>query len=184
VARLTIFAEDARMLSDAGDLAELQPSGATLRNWNVLDTVGLGPDDVLAAYHEDVTRVCAEEGYVLVDVKQVRPGDGGQARQVFLTEHTHDDDEVRYFAAGSGVFYLHVADRVYAVLCEPGDLLSVPKGTAHWFDMGTIPDFTVIRFFREPEGWIGDFTGDPIAQRIPDFDALSARAGQDSCWRR
>ena len=60
------------------------------------------------------------------------------------------------------------------MLGERGDLLSVPKGTTHWFDMGTQPDFTAIRFFRDQEGWVGEFTGDPIAERIPDFDTIVA----------
>ena len=28
------------------------------------------------------------------------------------------------------------------MLCETGDLLGVPAGTRHWFDMGTSPQFT------------------------------------------
>ena len=96
-----------------------------------------------------------------------------------MAEHTHADDEVRFFASGSGIFYLHIDDEVCAVLGERGDLLSVPKGTTHWFDMGTRPDFTAVRFFRDQDGWVGEFTGDPIADRIPDFDTIGAarRAG-------
>jgi 1,2-dihydroxy-3-keto-5-methylthiopentene dioxygenase len=145
MARLTVFAEDARLLSETADAAEigsaLAPAGATLRSWDVIDVTGLAPDQVLAAYRAQVGRL--------------------------------SDDEVRYFAAGSGVFYLHAGAAVYAVLCQPGDLLSVPKGIAHWFDMGAHPDFTVIRFFREPQGWVGDFTGNPIAERIPGYDAIT-----------
>lgn len=73
---------------------------------------------------------------------------------------------------GSGIFYLHIGDRVYAVLGERGDVLSVPRGTTHWFDMGTTLDFTAVRFFRDPEGWVGSFTGNPISDRIPDFDTI------------
>ena len=43
---------------------------------------------------------------------------------------------MRFFVAGSGLFTLHVGDRVYEVLCEQGDLIGVPDGTPHWFDMG------------------------------------------------
>ena len=85
---------------------------------------------------------------------------------------------MRFFVAGSGVFYLHVDGKVHAVLCEAGDLLSVPQGTTHWFDMGTEPDFTAIRFFHDEEGWVGNFTGDSIAERIPDFDAIAARRAE------
>jgi 1,2-dihydroxy-3-keto-5-methylthiopentene dioxygenase len=100
------------------------------------------------------------------------------ARQKFLAEHTHDDDEDRFFARGAGVFYLHVDGKVHAVLCEAGDLLSVPANTTHWFDMGTRPDYVAIRFFHDEDGWVGNFTGNLLAERFPDFDTLMAtRAG-------
>jgi 1,2-dihydroxy-3-keto-5-methylthiopentene dioxygenase len=91
-------------------------------------------------------------------------------RQLFLAEHTHADFEVRFFVDGAGLFYLHVGDRIYAMLCEGGDLISVPAGTTHWFDMGSAPSFKCIRLFTTPEGWKGEFTGSDIAKRFPDFD--------------
>jgi 1,2-dihydroxy-3-keto-5-methylthiopentene dioxygenase len=92
-------------------------------------------------------------------------------RQKFLAEHTHADFEVRFFVDGSGLFYLHVGDRVYMVLCERGDLISVPADTTHWFDMGSNPSFKCIRFFTTPDGWVGSFTGSGIAGRFPDYDS-------------
>ncbi len=162
----------------AGTLGDL---GVGYSRWDVVD--GLAADapaaEVLAAYRAPIDALSAREGYVQVDVVAIHPsGDPGHAapaaaaRARFLSEHTHDDDEVRYFASGSGIFYLHIGDRVYAVLGERGDVLNVPRGTTHWFDMGTTPDFTAIRFFRDPEGWVGSFTGNPISGRIPDFDTI------------
>jgi 1,2-dihydroxy-3-keto-5-methylthiopentene dioxygenase len=138
-------------------------------------------EEVLAAYRTQVDQVVAEEGFVLVDVVSLHPTGAAEwpataaaARAKFLSEHSHTDDEVRFFAAGAGIFYLHVGNEVHAVLCEAGDLLSVPAGTTHWFDMGTEPSFTAIRFFHDEDGWVGAFTGSDIATRFPDFDALAA----------
>ena len=39
------------------------------------------------------------------------------------------EDEIRFFVQGAGTFYLHLGDEVVAVLCEAGDLLSVPALT-------------------------------------------------------
>src|SRR3546814_5164988 len=61
-------------------------------------------------------------------------------------------------------FYLHALNRVYVALCEAGDLISVPAGTAHWFDAGPAPRFTAIRLFVSPDGWVADYTGDGIAE--------------------
>jgi 1,2-dihydroxy-3-keto-5-methylthiopentene dioxygenase len=96
----------------------------------------------------------------------------------FITEHTHgDDDEVRFITRGAGAFYLHIARRVHAVLAEAGDLTRVPQGTTHWFDAGSRPDFTAIRFFHDPQGWVGVPTGSGINERFPDYDWLRARHG-------
>jgi 1,2-dihydroxy-3-keto-5-methylthiopentene dioxygenase len=56
------------------------------------------------------------------------------------------------------------------VLCEKNDLISVPAGTPHWFDMGSEPNFTAIRIFDNPEGWVAQFTGDGIADAYPRLD--------------
>lgn len=137
-------------------------------------------DEILDAYRPEIRRIADEEGYAQVDVAQLHPSDdpgwsdvAAQARQRFLSEHTHSDDEVRLFVDGAGIFYLRLEGRIHAVLCTAGDLMSVPKGTRHWFDMGTRPDFTAIRFFHDEDGWVGDFTGDEIALRFPDFDTLA-----------
>ena len=91
-------------------------------------------------------------------------------RQKFLAEHTHSEDEVRFFVDGHGLFSLHVAAEVYEVLCEKGDLISVPANTKHWFDMGPNPRFVAIRFFNNPEGWVAQFTGSDIADRFNRLD--------------
>jgi 1,2-dihydroxy-3-keto-5-methylthiopentene dioxygenase len=52
---------------------------------------------------------------------------------------------VRFFVAGSGQFTLHIDGKVYDMLCEQGDLIGVPDGTRHWFDMSESPYFVAIR---------------------------------------
>jgi 1,2-dihydroxy-3-keto-5-methylthiopentene dioxygenase len=142
---------------------------------------GAAQEDVLALYREEVRALSDTEGLPVVDVAQLRPEPGEEwverarsARSTFLEEHRHGENEVRFFAHGSGCFYLHVNGRVYAMVCSAGDLLSVPAGTRHWFDMGAQPDFVAIRFFENKDGWVGDFTGDPIARHFPDLDELLA----------
>ena len=140
-------------------------------------------DDILRAYADDVARVSNDGGYVTVDVARLRRSTETDdewtakttgAREKFLAEHTHADDEVRFFVEGRGAFYLRLDGKVLVVVCEAGDLLSVPAGTRHWFDMGNDPAFTALRFFRVPEGWVGAFTGDDIATNFPTFDAINA----------
>jgi 1,2-dihydroxy-3-keto-5-methylthiopentene dioxygenase len=163
-------------------LAEL---GARFSRWEVKDFGDDATlDEVLALYSAEVEGVKNSEGYTLVDIVGLSPAQDnydevkGPSREKFLSEHRHDDDEDRFFAKGAGVFYLHVNGKVHALYCEPGDLVSVPANTTHWFDMGTTPEFTSIRFFHDDDGWVGHFTGNPIAETFPTFDDLAARRAQ------
>jgi len=165
--------------------AELAAVGVTYRAFPPVAGVDASAtsDDVIAAHQGLVDALIAEHGYTLIDVAQIHPEDSDEwrataagARAKFLNEHTHDEEEIRYFSSGRGVFYLHMDGRVLAMLCTAGDLISVPEMTTHWFDMGTMPDFTAIRFFRTDDGWVGSFTGSDISTRFADADRLMADA--------
>jgi 1,2-dihydroxy-3-keto-5-methylthiopentene dioxygenase len=159
--------------------ARLQAIGVEFEHWQADRELAddADQDTVLAAYRYQVSALNARYGFRSIDVVNMTPDhpDAATLRTKFLSEHTHADFEVRFFVDGSGLFYLHVGDHVYMVLCERGDLISVPANTTHWFDMGTRPFFKCIRFFTTPEGWIGDFTGSDIAGRFPDFDTYVAQ---------
>ena len=135
-------------------------------------------EQVTATYENEIKTLNEMYGFTTIDVVGLNPDhpDKAAMRQKFLSEHTHDDFEIRFFIDGSGIFYLHVQGKVYATLCEQGDLISVPANTTHWFDMGTSPYFKCIRFFTTDEGWVGNFTGSDIAEQFPDFDTLTALA--------
>lgn len=171
--------------------AELDAVGVTFEQWAADATLphDADQDAVLSAFADDVARI-RDMGFDTVDVVRLHgdPDDpeflsnASAARAKFLSEHTHADDEVRFFVEGSGAFYLRLTrpdgvEAVHVALCEKGDFISVPKDTLHWFDMGTAPSFAAIRFFQVEEGWVGDFTGDAIAERFPTFDQLVAAAG-------
>ena len=176
--------DPANAVQQTSDVAEITVAlaglGVSYANWPVLDLpLTATQDEVLAAYATEVEKISTAEGFIKVDVVRLHPSeDPGwpaasvAARAKFLNEHQHDDDEVRFFVEGAGVFYLHVEGKVHAVLCETGDLLSVPAGTTHWFDMGTSPSFAAIRFFHDEDGWVGDFTGSDISSKFADFDTL------------
>jgi len=150
---------------------ELGKVGVRFERWQASQPIEPGdpPEKVIAAYRPDIERLQGEHGYKAVDVISLT-ADHPQKdalRQKFLNEHTHSEDEVRFFVAGEGLFTLHIHDRVYEVLCCQGDLIGVPDGTRHWFDMGPNPGFVAIRLFTNPEGWVAQFTGDEIAARFP-----------------
>ncbi|MEU7764260.1 cupin [Nocardia sp. NPDC049190] len=176
-------AADVRVRTTDDELigTELARHGITFGRWPVVaDAASRSSDDLLAHYAAEVAELNESGRYQHIDIARIHPDDADPqwqhvakgAREKFLDEHRHAEDEVRFFAAGRGCFYLHLDGEVLAVVCEGGDLLSVPAGTLHWFDMGARPDFIAIRFFEEADGWVGDFTGDRISAGFPTLDEL------------
>lgn len=184
MSRLQIFADSAdapELLTDTDDAdaiaALLAAEGVLFERWGTRDLpAGTSDEAILAAYAPEIDRLKAAGGYQSVDALSVAPDhpDRAALRTKFLSEHTHAEDEVRFFVDGEGLFTLHMGDRVFNVLCTCGDLISVPAGTPHWFDMGETPRFTVLRLFTNPDGWVARFTGDAIAARYPRHEPVAA----------
>ena len=167
------------LLTSDGELIqqELAARGIRFERWPA--RVQLSPEAteemILAAYAAEIGRVQAGGGYATVDairMTQEHP-DRAALRQKFLAEHTHSEDEVRFFVEGRGLFCLHLGNEVLQLLCEQHDWIAVPAGTKHWFDMGPAPRFCALRFFNNSEGWVASFTGDAIAESYPLLEAHS-----------
>ena len=156
--------------------AELGARGIGFERWPARQALAAGADTaaILAAYAPEIARVQARGTYPTVDAIRLTPDhpDRGALRQKFLAEHTHSEDEVRFFVEGRGLFCLHLGEEVLQLLCEQDDWIAVPAGTRHWFDMGPEPRFCALRFFENPQGWVAQFSGDPIADRFPLLDGL------------
>jgi 1,2-dihydroxy-3-keto-5-methylthiopentene dioxygenase len=187
MSRLTIYDEKRAekplaVHTDHADISRaLGAVGVRFEEWEASKPIvpGASQDEVIAAYRADIDRLMQEKGYQAVDVISLKPDNPERAafRQKFLNEHTHSEDEVRFFVAGAGQFTLHIGEKVYEVLCEAGDLIGVPDGTPHWFDMSESPYFVAIRLFTNKEGWVADFTGTDIAEHFPRMSPhRSARA--------
>lgn len=186
MSRLRIFdAEQPQNAPEAHDdhpaiARELAKVGVRFEQWEANQPVapGASQDQVIAAYRHDIDRLMRDEGYQAVDVISLTPNhpDRATLRQKFLNEHTHSEDEVRFFVAGAGQFTLHIEGKVYEVLCEQGDLIGVPDGTRHWFDMSEAPYFVAVRLFTNKEGWVASFTGSDIAEQFPRMEPLATVA--------
>ncbi|WP_440054747.1 1,2-dihydroxy-3-keto-5-methylthiopentene dioxygenase [Pseudoalteromonas sp. T1lg65] len=154
--------------------SELSKVGVRFEQWQTTTeiTTDMTQDDILSAYQADIKRLQTEGGYQTVDVISLAKGNpsASQLRAKFLFEHTHSEDEVRFFVKGQGLFCLHINAFVYQVLCQQGDLISVPMNTPHWFDMGSDPEFTAIRLFNNEQGWVAKSTESNIAERFPLLD--------------
>jgi 1,2-dihydroxy-3-keto-5-methylthiopentene dioxygenase len=154
---------------------ELARVGVEFERWSATKQLDAQAtqDEVIEAYRAPIDKLMKKYNFKSVDVISIQADNPKKAelRDKFLHEHTHADFEVRFFVEGRGLFNIRKNGKVYAMLCERGDLLSVPANTTHWFDMGPEPVLKAIRLFAIPEGWVATFTGDKIADRFPRFEA-------------
>lgn len=182
MSRLTIYADDAPpsvpgsaplLRTEDPELiaAELSRIGVRFERWE--SPVALAddaqPEQVLAAYRPHLDALMGGSGAGSADVISLAPDNpqGPALRQKFLPEHTHTEDEVRFFVRGGGSFVMHVDGKVWDARCEAGDLISVPAHTRHWFDAGDKPSFTALRVFTDTSGWVPHYTGEKLYERFP-----------------
>jgi 1,2-dihydroxy-3-keto-5-methylthiopentene dioxygenase len=118
-------------------------------------------DALLAAYAPKIDELKARGGYVTADVIDVNaetPGLDAMLKK-FSSEHWHDEDEVRLIVEGRGLFHIHSPGQpVFAIEVEAGDLIRVPRGTHHWFDLCGDKRIRAIRLFQDKSGWMPHYT--------------------------
>src|SRR5438132_1171297 len=122
-------------------------------------------DEVLNAYRKQVEELKRRGNYVTADVIDVNADTPGLDAMLakFSIEHTHDEDEVRYIIAGRGLFHIHPQrGPVVAIEIEAGDLIRVPRGTLHWFDLCGNRCIRAIRLFQDKSGWTPHYTSSGV----------------------
>jgi 1,2-dihydroxy-3-keto-5-methylthiopentene dioxygenase len=152
--------DENREITDVAEIrAYLKPHGIWYEHWDVEGRIS-SPDatseEILSAYAPEIERLKAAGGFVTADVINVSPETPNLDAMLtkFSQEHTHSEDEVRFTVKGSGVFHIHPQDGpVFAVQVEAGDLINVPRGTRHWFDLCNDKTIRCIRLFQDPAGW-------------------------------
>lgn len=124
-------------------------------------------EQVLAAYAAQIEELKRRGGYVTADIIDVNASTPGLDAMLakFNIEHTHDEDEVRYIIAGRGLFHIHPPQGpVVAIEVGAGDLMRVPRGTLHWFDLCGDRRIRAIRLFQDKSGWTPHYTGSGVDQ--------------------
>jgi 1,2-dihydroxy-3-keto-5-methylthiopentene dioxygenase len=111
-------------------------------------------------YQPHLDELTARRGYLTQDEVQLRPDQPNLDELLarFDPEHSHDDDEVRFVLDGEGVFDIRSNDdRWIRVVVEPGDLIVVPKGKHHRFELTALRRIHCVRLFKDPAGWVARY---------------------------
>jgi 1,2-dihydroxy-3-keto-5-methylthiopentene dioxygenase len=125
--------------------------------------------DLLDAYKDKIDELKTQGGYVTADVIDVFPHTPNLDAMLnkFSSEHWHDEDEVRFIVEGRGLFHIHPQNGdVFAIEVEAGDLIRVPRGTHHWFDLCADRRIRAIRLFQDPSGWTPHYTQSGVDQNF------------------
>ncbi len=163
MAVVRIPSEGRAIAGDAEVREALGRIGITYERWEATRPVETGapPGDVLEAYAPEIERLKQSGGYVTADVIDVTPLTPGLDAMLakFSREHWHDEDEVRFIVKGSGLFHIHPrGGPVHAIEVAAGDLIRVPRGTWHWFDLCASREIRAIRLFQDQAGWTPRYT--------------------------
>jgi 1,2-dihydroxy-3-keto-5-methylthiopentene dioxygenase len=167
--------DEKRQLTDPQQISDfLAPYGIRYEKWDVEGRVGqdASNDEILEAYQPEIERLKAEGGFVTADVINIKPDTPGleQMLDKFNKEHTHSEDEVRFTVKGRGLFHIHPpGGPVFAIQVESGDLINVPAGTRHWFDLCEDRTIRCIRLFEDTSGWTPHYVEDGVH---PDYAPL------------
>jgi 1,2-dihydroxy-3-keto-5-methylthiopentene dioxygenase len=126
-------------------------------------------EEILKSYAVEIERLKQSGGYVTADVINVNAQTPNLDAMLakFSREHWHDEDEVRFIIHGRGLFHIHPKDApVFAIEVEAGDLIRVPRGTLHWFDLCSDRQIRAIRLFQDPSGWTPRYTDSGVDSRF------------------
>jgi 1,2-dihydroxy-3-keto-5-methylthiopentene dioxygenase len=157
--------DENRVLEDPAEIsAFLAPFGIWYRRFEGSDQLPENATDpeILDAYREPIELLKAEGGYVTADVINVKPETPGLDAMLnkFNKEHWHDEDEVRFIVHGRGVFHIHPPEGpVFGIEMVKGDMIRVPRGTHHWFDLCSDRTIRAVRLFQDTSGWTPHYTG-------------------------
>lgn len=170
--------KDKKLLDETHDQGFIKKAlavkGIGFENWDIDPRIkdDTSTEEIGLVYKTQIEKVLKDNSFSNFDIVNIKPNLSGleELKKKFIPEHVHDDNEVRFFIDGEGLFCINQDEAIYQLLCQRGDYIAVPAKTKHWFDMGTKADFKCIRFFENKDGWVAKYTGSSISTEYPLFD--------------
>ncbi|MFD9628403.1 cupin domain-containing protein [Peribacillus muralis] len=122
-------------------------------------------DEILSAFQTEITEISERRGYKANDIITLSDATPNldQLLENFKQEHHHEDDEVRFIAGGTSIFAIEgTEERWFDVRLNPGDLISVPESTRHYFTLAEDRKTVAVRIFVTKAGWVPIYDKDEV----------------------
>jgi 1,2-dihydroxy-3-keto-5-methylthiopentene dioxygenase len=169
---LVTILDEKKTITDREEItAYLNGCGIDYEKWTPAHPVAVdaSAEQILQAYSSEIDKLKTRGGYVTADVIDVSAETPGLDEMLakFNREHWHDEDEVRFIIAGRGLFHIHRKEgQVISIEVEAGDLIRVPRGTWHWFNLCADRRIRAIRLFQDTAGWTPQYTHSGVDEKF------------------
>lgn len=145
----------------------LESQGVIYEQWDIsklpthlvekYDLTDADKQEILNAFQTEIAEISERRGYKAHDIISLSDSNPNldQMLQNFKQEHHHEDDEVRFIASGTSIFAIEGSEgKWFDVRLNPGDLISVPESTRHYFTLAEDRKTVAVRIFVTAEGWV------------------------------
>lgn len=154
------FLADNEVIYEQWDITKLPAN--LVENYNLTDA---DKQQILDVFTPEIEDISARRGYKSSDVISLSPETPNLEQLLvnFQREHHHTDDEVRFIVSGHSVFVIQGKDgEFFNVNLNPGDLISVPENTRHYFTLAEDRQTVAVRIFVTEEGWVAVYDKDTL----------------------
>ncbi|MCO0599287.1 cupin domain-containing protein [Peribacillus butanolivorans] len=153
----------------------LETQGVIYEQWDIsklpshlVEKYDLTDDDkneILVTFKSEIAEISERRGYKAHDIITLSDANPNldQMLENFKQEHHHEDDEVRFIAGGTSIFAIEGSEQKwFDVRLNPGDLISVPESTRHYFTLAEDRKTVAIRIFVTAAGWVPIYEKDEV----------------------
>ncbi|WP_411342645.1 cupin domain-containing protein [Paenibacillus sp. WLX1005] len=178
MAEIRIRNTDERISGDDNVLAFLNQHEVVYEKWDVsklaselsenFSLTDEQKQEVLNTFESEIKDLSARRGYRTWDVITLSEATPDLEAKLAKFEeiHTHTEDEIRAIVSGNGIFIIKSPEHGYFdVELEPGDVISVPENTPHFFTLVENRKIVAVRLFVETDGWVAHPFADSSFQK-------------------
>ncbi|MFJ7678290.1 cupin domain-containing protein [Peribacillus sp. NPDC097264] len=153
----------------------LETQGVIYEQWDIsklpahlvekYDLTDEDKQEILDAFQSEIKEISERRGYKAHDIITLSDSNPNldQLLQNFKQEHHHEDDEVRFIAGGTSIFAIEGSEgKWFDVRLNPGDLISVPESTRHYFTLAEDRRTVAVRIFVTAAGWVPIYEKDEV----------------------